>query len=170
MFKRKDKPQFINDNNPLDKISSAPEVSRNNPGVSYLGDEVEITVKPPLQSLSEEHPIAMIPETCIIKGELNCTSDIHINGRVDGVIRSDKSVHILKSGQVEGDIFASSIAVDGVLQGNCIGSDVSINANGTVIGRVQSDALSIDKKGRFHGQSLPRDEIVSDLNNLTSVS
>jgi len=130
----------------------------------YIGDDVEITVKPSATFIREEHPVAVIPETCIIKGELNCTSDIHINGRVDGVIRSEKSVHILTNGHVEGDIIAGSIAIDGVLQGNCIGREVSINANGTVNGQVKSDSLSIDKQGRFYGHSMPREEDTHEPN------
>lgn len=151
MFKRKSQNTTFADTNADINIAS----SLNSPQVSYLGDDVELTVKPS-HSVQTEPSIAVIPETCIIKGELNSTSDIHVNGRIDGIVRSEKTVHILKSGHVEGDIIAYAIAVDGVLNGNCIGGEVSINAQGVVNGQVKSDSLAIHKNGRFYGNSLPR--------------
>ncbi|EBW6663720.1 polymer-forming cytoskeletal protein [Salmonella enterica subsp. enterica serovar Reading] len=153
MFKRKSQNTTFADTNADINIAS----SLNSPQVSYLGDDVELTVKPS-HSVQTEPSIAVIPETCIIKGELNSTSDIHVNGRIDGIVRSEKTVHILKSGHVEGDIIAYAIAVDGVLNGNCIGGEVSINAQGVVNGQVKSDSLAIHKNGRFYGNSLPRTE------------
>lgn len=151
MFKRKEQNPVFADNNADINIASSLNPSQ----VSYLGDDVELTVKP-AHNVQLEPSVAVIPETCIIKGELNSTSDIHVNGRIDGIIRSEKTVHILKSGHVEGDIIAFAIAVDGVLNGNCIGGEVSINAQGMVNGQVKSDSLAIHKNGRFYGNSLPR--------------
>lgn len=153
MFKRKGQNSTFADTNTDINIAS----SLNSSQVSYLGDDVEITVKPS-HSAQMEPSVAVIPESCIIKGELNSTSDIHVNGRIDGIIRSEKTVHILKSGHVEGDIIAYAIAIDGVLNGNCIGGEVSINAQGIVNGQVKSDSLAIHKNGRFYGNSLPREE------------
>lgn len=151
MFKRREQNTTFADNNSDINIAS----SLNPSEVSYLGDDVELTVKP-AQNVQTGASVAVIPETCIIKGELNSTSDIHVNGRIDGIIRSEKTVHILKSGHVEGDIIAFAIAIDGVLNGNCIGGEVSINAQGMVNGQVKSDSLAIHKNGRFYGNSLPR--------------
>lgn len=164
MFKRKEQnPAFA------EKTADINIASSLNPDVSYLGDDVELTVKAaPTPQL--EPTVAVIPETCVIKGELNSTSDIHVNGRIDGVIRSEKTVHILKSGHVEGDIIAYAIAVDGVLNGNCIGGEVSINAQGMVNGQVKSDSLAIHKNGRFYGNSLPRtDEEVQKNEFITAM-
>lgn len=153
MFKRKAQNTAFADTNADINIASSLDSSQ----VSYLGDDVELTVKPS-HNVQMSPSVAVIPETCIIKGELNSTSDIHVNGRIDGIIRSEKTVHILKSGHVEGDIIAYAIAVDGVLNGNCIGGEVSINAQGVVNGQVKSDSLAIHKNGRFYGNSLPRAE------------
>ncbi|WP_354653507.1 polymer-forming cytoskeletal protein [Citrobacter amalonaticus] len=62
-------------------------------------------------------------------------------------------VHILKSGHVEGDIISYAIAIDGVLNGNSIGGEVSINAQRIVNGQMKSDSLAIHKNGRFYGNS-----------------
>lgn len=153
MFKRKAQNTIFADTNADINIASSLDSSQ----VSYLGDDVELTVKPS-QNVQMSPSVAVIPETCIIKGELNSTSDIHVNGRIDGIIRSEKTVHILRSGHVEVDIIAYAIAVDGVLNGNCIGGEVSINAQGVVNGQVKSDSLAIHKNGRFYGNSLPRTE------------
>ncbi|CAM6257366.1 Polymer-forming cytoskeletal protein [Citrobacter sedlakii] len=163
MFKRKEQNTTFADTHADINIASSLNPSQ----VSYLGDDVELTVKPTQQSPLEPS-VAVIPETCIIKGELNSTSDIHVNGRIDGVIRSEKTVHILKSGHVEGDIIAYAIAVDGVLNGNCIGGEVSINAQGMVNGQVKSDSLAIHKNGRFYGNSLPRSDEEAQKNEFIS--
>lgn len=160
MFRRKEKPVAEEFDNPVFSTPAVPA----NPGLTVMGDDVEITVKSPDVRTVPEHPVAAIPETCVIKGELNCSSDIHINGLIEGVIRSEKSVHILKNGRIEGDIFADSIEIDGSLEGNCIGREVSINATGTVNGQIQSDSLSINKKGRFFGTSQPRTDGPHELN------
>lgn len=155
MFKRKEQNLTFADRIPERNTDIAASLKPSQ--VTNLGDDVELSVKPVVQAQNEPS-VAVIPETCIIKGELNSTSDIHVNGRIDGIIRSEKTVHILKSGHVEGDIIAFAIAVDGVLNGNCIGGEVSINAQGMVNGQVKSDSLAIHKNGRFYGNSLPRDE------------
>ena len=91
MFKRKSQNTTFADTNADINIAS----SLNSPQVSYLGDDVELTVKPS-HSVQTEPSIAVIPETCIIKGELNSTSDIHVNGRIDGIVRSEKTVPYFK--------------------------------------------------------------------------
>lgn len=131
----------------------------------YLDDDSDIIIKeiaPPKPESNAQHA-TVIPETCSINGQLNSTGDIHINGKIEGVIRSDKAVHILKNGRVEGDIYAQAIAVDGSLKGNCIGSKVTINANGFVQGIVQSKSLAIDGEGCFYGTSRPMDDDSGDL-------
>lgn len=159
MFKHKKKMDVSDFNN----MSLNTQVPPTDPGVLVMGDDVEITIKAQEKKSITEHPTAVIPETCVIKGELNCSSDIHINGRIDGVIRSEKSVKILNNGHIEGDIYADTIEIDGTLEGNCIGREVSINATGMVNGKIQSDSLSINKKGRFFGTSQPREDVNNEM-------
>jgi len=151
MFKRKEQVMDKTDSDYNDqKISNS--INNNE---TYLGDDIELTVKQPssLRPVASSQNGTVIPETCSIIGELNSTGDIHVNGKIEGVIRSDKAIHILKSGHVEGDIYAQEISVDGILKGNCIGTKVTINANGFIEGVIQSSSLAIDSAGCFYGTS-----------------
>lgn len=65
----------------------------------------------------------IIGKKAIVKADIHA-SDITISGEVTGNIRADKSVEILTSGKVIGDIQAANIIVHpgAVLVGNCITS------------------------------------------------
>lgn len=104
----------------------------------------------------KENEATIIPPSCHIKGEVNASGDIRISGSVDGTIKAANTVHVLHQGNVEGDIYAEKLVVDGKVTGTCISESVEINAHGYIDGTIESDDLSINKSGHFYGVSKPR--------------
>lgn len=125
--------------------------------------EMPIT-PPPLQENIEsvssavkvEKEATIIPSSCHISGEIKASGDMRINGSINGTITAEKTVYVLRQGNVEGDIYAEKVVVDGKVTGTCASETVEINANGFIDGTIESDDLSINKNGRFYGISKPR--------------
>lgn len=104
----------------------------------------------------KDNEATIIPSSCHINGEVNASGDIRISGSVNGTIKAVNTVHVLHQGNVEGDIYAEKLVVDGKVTGTCISESVEINANGYIDGTIESDDLSINKSGHFYGVSKPR--------------
>ncbi|EXU74151.1 bactofilin family protein [Erwinia mallotivora] len=96
-----------------------------------------------------------IPETCLIVGEINAIGDIHINGTVNGVINSEKTVFVQKNGRVDGEVYANRIEISGELKGVCRSHELAVNANGHLDGTIECESLSVNQNGRFYGHSKP---------------
>ncbi|GLR08273.1 hypothetical protein COO59_17095 [Mixta theicola] len=144
MFKRK---EILNENN--HSSSTEPE------------EIISVTSLPELQetalaAVGMEKNTTIIPPSCHIKGEINTSGDICISGSVNGIITAEKTVYVLHHGNVEGEIYAEKVVVDGKLTGTCASETVEINANGYIDGTIESDDLSINKSGHFYGISKPR--------------
>lgn len=147
IFKRK--------NAPVDADKNTPNTISNNELTlkEYdMSDAVGTMKKIPAVAEREKTAIAV---SASIRGDIDTQSDLQIAGRVEGKIISTAEVRILKSGQVDGEIKAPTIIVDGSVIGVCCGEVIEILENGKIEGIVQSNELSISKKGRFIGTSEP---------------
>jgi cytoskeletal protein CcmA (bactofilin family) len=89
-----------------------------------------------------------------IKGELQGSGNVRIDGRIDGNVSITGNVVIGECGNVQGDIKAGSLAVAGTVTGNvdCDGN-LSIQATGQLIGDVRVRSLNIEDGGVFKGRS-----------------
>ena len=89
-----------------------------------------------------------------IKGEIDITCNLYIDGEFEGVIRSSKEVNIGKNGHIKGDIVTKRLVVQGYIEG-CINSEiVEIKADGRVSGTIEAMELIIEPKGVFEGNSI----------------
>ena len=102
-----------------------------------------------------EKEATIIPSSCHITGEIKASGDMRINGTISGTITAEKTVYVLRQGNVEGDIYAEKVVVDGKVKGTCASVMVEINADGFIDGTIESNDLSINKSGRFYGVSKP---------------
>lgn len=88
------------------------------------------------------------------RGEMVVTGDVHIYGYVEGLIRvTEGIVRIMKTGRVEGEIFAPFMTLDGEVLGLCESPRLDILEHGHMQGIIRTHALSIAPGGRFLGQS-----------------
>ena len=89
-----------------------------------------------------------------IKGEMNLSCNLYVDGEFEGVINSQKEVNIGKNGHIKGDIKTKRLVVQGYMEGSICADKVEIKAAGRVNGTIESSELIIESKGIFEGNSI----------------
>ena len=118
----------------------------------------EVGQTPPLR-IGEQQPIrsknvSVIGPTLVFKGELSADEDLIIEGTIEGTIaHHKKNLTIGARGRVSADIHASSVLVEGQLDGD-IHSDglVSLAKGATVNGNIYCARLVLQDGTRFNGK------------------
>lgn len=90
-------------------------------------------------------------------GDLALSDNLHIDGQIEGTIRSEAEVAIGQSGRVEGDLHAEHIMVSGTFEGNIDARRLEIIAGGRVNGDVTVAELVIEPGALFNGNSRIRE-------------
>ena len=100
-----------------------------------------------------ERDIVNIGKSVVIKGELNGSEDLTIEGHVEGTIQlKDNVLTIGPNGKIKASIFAKSVIVLGEVTGNVTASDkVDIRDNGSVDGDIISPRVAIAEGAHFRG-------------------
>src|SRR5499427_8895206 len=100
-----------------------------------------------------ERDIVNIGKSVVIKGELNGSEDLTIEGHVEGTIQlKDNVLTIGPNGKIKASIFAKSVIVLGEVTGNVTASDkVDIRDNGSVDGDLIAPRVAIAEGAHFRG-------------------
>jgi cytoskeletal protein CcmA (bactofilin family) len=100
-----------------------------------------------------EKDIVNIGKSVVIKGELNGSEDLTIEGHVEGTIQlRDHVLTIGPNGRIKAQVFAKAIIVLGEVTGNITTSDkVDIRENGSVDGDIVSPRVAIAEGAHFRG-------------------
>jgi cytoskeletal protein CcmA (bactofilin family) len=100
-----------------------------------------------------EKDIVNIGKSVVIKGELNGSEDLTIEGHVEGTIQlRDHVLTIGPNGRIKAQVFAKSVIVLGEVHGNVTASDkVDIRDNGSVEGDLVSPRIAIAEGAHFKG-------------------
>lgn len=120
-------------------------------------EDQEIREAPSLR-IGQQQPIrsknvSVIGPTLIFKGELSADEDLIIEGTIEGTIaHHKKNLTIGAKGRVAANIHASSVLVEGQLDGD-IHSDglVSLAKGATVNGNIYCARLVLQDGSRFNG-------------------
>ena len=100
-----------------------------------------------------ERDVVNIGKSIVIKGELNGSEDLTIEGQVDGKIELRQ--HVLTvgpNGKIKAQVFAKSVVVLGEVTGNIVASDkVNIRENGAVDGDIKAPRVAIAEGAHFRG-------------------
>ena len=123
-----------------------------------IQDEDDSRVSPPLR-IGEAQPIrsknvSVIGPTLVFKGELSADEDLVIEGTIEGTIaHQKKNLTIGSKGRVLADIHASSVLVEGRLDGD-IHSDglVSLAKGATMNGNIYCARIVLQDGARFNGK------------------
>jgi cytoskeletal protein CcmA (bactofilin family) len=107
----------------------------------------------PETSHNMEKDIVNIGKSVVIKGELNGSEDLTIEGHVEGTIQlKDNVLTIGPNGKIKAQIFAKSVIVLGEVSGNVTASDkVDIRDNGSVDGDLIAPRVAIAEGAHFRG-------------------
>jgi cytoskeletal protein CcmA (bactofilin family) len=96
---------------------------------------------------------AVIGPSIQINGDLTGEEDLIIQGKVNGTIQlREKSLTVGAQGQVDANVLAKSIIVEGKMNGDLYGSErVSIRKTGNVNGNIVSPKVSLEEGCQFKG-------------------
>src|SRR5437016_7346282 len=102
---------------------------------------------------SMEKDIVNIGKSVVIKGELNGSEDLTIEGHVEGTIQlRDHVLTIGPNGRIKAQVFAKSVIVLGEVHGNVTPSDkADIRDNGSVDGDIVSPRVALAEGAHFRG-------------------
>jgi cytoskeletal protein CcmA (bactofilin family) len=100
-----------------------------------------------------ERDMVNIGKSVVIKGELNGSEDLTIEGHVEGTIQlRDHVLTIGPNGKIKAQVFAKAVIVLGEVTGNVTASDkVDIRDNGSVDGDIVSPRVAIAEGAHFRG-------------------
>src|SRR5499426_538382 len=104
-------------------------------------------------SQNRERDIVNIGKSVVIKGELNGSEDLTIEGQVEGTIQlRDHVLTIGPNGRIKAQVFAKAVVVLGEVTGNVTASEkVDIRDNGSVDGDIISPRVAIAEGAHFRG-------------------
>ena len=102
---------------------------------------------------SVEKSTVNIGKSVVIKGELNGSEDLTIEGQVEGTIQlRDHILTIGPNGKIKAQVFAKAVVVLGEVTGNVTASEkVDIRDNGSVDGDIISPRVAIAEGAHFRG-------------------
>jgi cytoskeletal protein CcmA (bactofilin family) len=94
-----------------------------------------------------------IGKSVVIKGELNGSEDLTIEGQVEGKIElRQHALTIGPNGKIKAQIFAKSVIVLGEVHGNVTATEkVDIRDNGSVDGDIAAPRVAIAEGAHFRG-------------------
>ena len=97
--------------------------------------------------------VVNIGKSVIIKGELNGSEDLTIEGQVDGKIELREHVLTIgPHGKIKAQVFAKSVIVMGEVNGNIAATDkINIRENGSVDGDLTAPRVAISEGAHFRG-------------------
>src|SRR5262245_47481390 len=100
-----------------------------------------------------ERDVVNIGKSVVIKGELNGSEDLTIEGQVEGTIQlRDHVLTIGPNGRIKAQVFAKAVIVLGEVTGNVTATDkVDIRDNGSVDGDIVSPRVAIAEGAHFRG-------------------
>jgi len=95
----------------------------------------------------------IISQGSVIKGELELSAKLHVEGKIEGKINSTNLISIGKTGHIKGEVKANKLLVDGNFEGKVNTDILEITKSGKVIGDIIIKDLIIDQGGVFEGTS-----------------
>ena len=112
---------------------------------------VPAAVQPDVRRI--ERDVVNIGKSVVIKGELNGSEDLTIEGHVEGRIElKDHVLTIGPNGKIKAQVFAKAVIVLGEVNGNITASEkVDIRDGGSVDGDMISPRVAIAEGAHFRG-------------------
>jgi len=105
------------------------------------------------QVTQETSATTIISQGAVIKGDLELTAKLHIDGVVDGNVKSSNEVSIGKDGTIKGELKASKLIVNGVFEGTAECDYIEIMKGGIIKGNITIKNITIENGGCFAGTS-----------------
>jgi cytoskeletal protein CcmA (bactofilin family) len=102
---------------------------------------------------AEPSRIPVLGKTLLFRGELTAEEDVILQGRVEGSIRHARNLIIGPDGSVLGDVYASHLTVEGLVEGDLHCSEaVVVRATAQVRGNIFAPRVGIMEGATFNGR------------------
>ncbi|MCI0540935.1 MAG: polymer-forming cytoskeletal protein [Verrucomicrobiales bacterium] len=89
-----------------------------------------------------------------IKGTLRFSGELTFDGKIDGEIQTDGTLHLRDSAVIKGNIHAQIVVVRGKINGNIIANDkIDIKANTELFGDIRASKLAMEEGVTFVGKT-----------------
>jgi cytoskeletal protein CcmA (bactofilin family) len=101
----------------------------------------------------EARQIPVLGKTLLFRGELTAEEDVILQGRVEGSIRHARNLIIGTDGSVLGDVYASHLTVEGLVEGDLHCTEaVIVRATAQVRGNIFAPRVGIMEGALFNGR------------------
>ena len=136
------------------------EVNRSAPNVPVVGGAkptssiaTSVGHLPGIESRVPRNNVVHIGKSVVIKGEINGSEDLMIEGKVDGKISlPQNTLTVGVNGQLNAEVSAKVVVVLGEIKGNVSAAEkVDIRDQGTVDGDIKTKKLAIADGAHFRG-------------------
>ena len=102
--------------------------------------------------ITAEGVLNRIVEDSIITGEFKSTSDIRIDGNLNGNLITTGKLVLGVSGRIEGDVTCENAEIEGIVSGKVtVRQLLSLKASSQVEGDIYTDKISIEPGAIFTG-------------------
>lgn len=121
-------------------------------------------VSPPGAGIGRSRDAAVVGPSIHIEGTLSGEEDLIIEGRVNGTVKlQGHSLTVGSHGQINADIYAHTVVVDGTVEGDLFGAErVVIRKSADIRGNITSPRVSLEEGARFKGAIEMDPQVVED--------
>ena len=135
------------------KRDEAPKPTSSQPTPAGPVASTPVSAAPQPDTRRIERDMVNIGKSVVIKGELNGSEDLTIEGHVEGKIElKDHVLTIGPNGKIKAQVFAKSVIVLGEVNGNVTATEkVDIRDGGSVDGDIISPRVAIAEGAHFRG-------------------
>jgi cytoskeletal protein CcmA (bactofilin family) len=134
---------------------------KTNGRVNGTGGDAKVKVAPAAAAAGKNAAdvVSTLGPGMVITGNIVCEGSAHIFGRVIGDIQAAQVV-IGDGAQVEGNVSAHDVAINGTFKGTVRGHNVKLKGAAVVDGEVFSKSLTVEENVQFEGVSRRLDKPV----------
>jgi len=107
---------------------------------------------PSVSNSTSSSNINTLVEGTSAEGTINTSSDLRIDGQVNGTVNCGGKLIVGPTGNVEGDINSQNAVIEGRVQGNIIIQDIlDVRETATVNGEIKTGKLLVQNGATFTG-------------------
>ena len=100
--------------------------------------------------------ISMLGDGCSFQGKMFLQGESRVGGKVQGSVYSDGFLTLETTSHIEGEVFGSSIHLNGTILGNVVAKELLIvSSTARVVGELKAKRLVVEDGGKIEGKILP---------------
>jgi cytoskeletal protein CcmA (bactofilin family) len=99
-----------------------------------------------------EAPMSIISSGMKITGDLECTSIVKVDGRIDGSVTGARQVLLGRGGAVHGNVIADEVVIGGVVDGAILAAErLELQGTAVVNGDIETKSIIVLEGARING-------------------